>query len=55
MRFVTMAYQMGEGSATPGGLPDRFLLKAFIPLGFVLIALEGVALGHSRRHPAAAS
>ncbi|MGB7755039.1 MAG: TRAP transporter small permease subunit [Salinisphaera sp.] len=45
MRFVTMAYQMGEGSATPGGLPDRFLLKAFVPLGFALIALEGVALG----------
>ncbi|AWN16828.1 TRAP transporter small permease subunit [Salinisphaera sp. LB1] len=45
MRFVTMAYQMGEGSATPGGLPDRFLLKAFVPLGFVLIALEGMALG----------
>ncbi|MDA3919447.1 MAG: TRAP transporter small permease subunit [Salinisphaera sp.] len=45
MRFVTMAYQMGEGSATPGGLPDLFILKAFIPLGFALIALEGTALG----------
>lgn len=51
LRFVTMAYQMGEGSATPGGLPDRFLLKAFIPAGFVLIALEALALGIRRCLP----
>jgi len=32
-----------EGSADPGGLPFRFLLKASIPLGFMLLMLQGIA------------
>ncbi|WP_404326753.1 hypothetical protein [Cobetia sp. UIB-001] len=32
-----------EGSPDPGGLPYRYLLKAFIPLGFAALALQGVA------------
>ncbi|MGS0468262.1 hypothetical protein ACU8V3_14850 [Cobetia marina] len=27
----------------PGGLPYRYLLKAFIPIGFAALALQGVA------------
>ncbi|NOY61959.1 MAG: TRAP transporter small permease subunit [Gammaproteobacteria bacterium] len=41
--FVYNAYQFGESSPDPGGLPYRFLLKAAIPLGFALLALQGVA------------
>jgi len=41
--FVMQAYRMGEGSPNPGGLPHRFLLKAFIPLGFGLLGLQGFA------------
>lgn len=41
--FVYNAWQFNEGSPDPGGLPYRFLLKAAIPLGFGLLALQGVA------------
>ena len=41
--FVHQAYIMGEGSPDPGGLPHRFLLRAFIPLGFFLLALQAIA------------
>jgi len=42
--FVTQAYGWGEASPDPGGLPYRWLLKAAIPFGFVLLALQGVAM-----------
>ncbi len=41
--FVYQAYSLGEGSPDPGGLPHRFLLRAFIPLGFFLLTLQAVA------------
>lgn len=41
--FVYQAYEIGEGSPDPGGLPYRFLLKAVIPIGFTLIALQAAA------------
>ncbi|MBU4260363.1 MAG: TRAP transporter small permease subunit [Proteobacteria bacterium] len=43
--FVNSSLQMLEGSPNPGGMPYRFILKSMIPLGFLLIALQGVALG----------
>jgi len=46
--WVEMSYLRNEGSPNPGGLPYRFILKAFIPLGFSLLALQGVA--HVLRH-----
>jgi len=46
--WVEMSYMRGEGSPNPGGLPYRFLLKAIIPLGFTLLALQGLA--HALRH-----
>lgn len=41
--FVYQAYSIGEGSPDPGGLPYRFLLRSFIPLGFFLLALQALA------------
>lgn len=41
--YVLQAYHFGEGSPDPGGLPDRYLLKAFLPLGFAALACQGVA------------
>jgi TRAP-type mannitol/chloroaromatic compound transport system permease small subunit len=41
--FVYQAYAIGEGSPDPGGLPHRFLLRSFIPLGFALLALQALA------------
>ena len=43
--FVNSSLQMLEGSPDPGGLPYRFILKSMIPLAFLLIALQGVAMG----------
>ncbi|QDF95322.1 C4-dicarboxylate ABC transporter permease [Azoarcus sp. DD4] len=40
--YVMQAYDIGEGSPDPGGLPWRYLLKAFIPLGFSLLAVQGL-------------
>lgn len=42
--FVSQAYGWGEASPDPGGLPYRWLLKAMIPFGFMLLALQGVAM-----------
>ncbi|ANJ68268.1 C4-dicarboxylate ABC transporter permease [Halothiobacillus diazotrophicus] len=44
LHFVEMSYAINEGSPDPGGLPDRWLLKAFVPIGFALVALQGVAM-----------
>jgi len=44
LRFVKMSYALHEVSPDPGGLPARYLLKAFVPFGFGLVALQGVAM-----------
>jgi TRAP-type mannitol/chloroaromatic compound transport system permease small subunit len=46
--FVEQAWRIGEGSPNPGGMPWRFALKALIPIGFALLALQ--ALAHALRH-----
>jgi TRAP-type mannitol/chloroaromatic compound transport system permease small subunit len=42
--FVANAFRIGEISPDPGGLPARWILKATIPAGFVLLLLQGLAL-----------
>ncbi|HHJ80845.1 MAG TPA: TRAP transporter small permease subunit [Candidatus Tenderia electrophaga] len=42
--FVEMSFGWAESSPDPGGLPYRWLLKAMIPAGFVLLFLQGLAL-----------
>ncbi|EWY38587.1 hypothetical protein N825_12310 [Skermanella stibiiresistens SB22] len=41
--YVMLAHRLNEGSPNPGGLPWRFLLKSFIPLGFALLFIQSVA------------
>lgn len=41
--FVERSFNMGEGSANPSGLPYRYVLKAFLPVGFGLLAIQGGA------------
>ena len=45
LKFVASAFTIMEGSPDPGGIPYRWVLKACIPAGFVLVLLQGVALG----------
>ncbi|MFP4538250.1 MAG: TRAP transporter small permease subunit [Dichotomicrobium sp.] len=40
--YVSQSRAMGEGSPDPGGLPHRFVLKGFIPLGFALLGLQAL-------------
>ncbi len=42
--YVFQSYGMNESSPDPGGLPYRYLVKALIPLGFLLISIQGLAL-----------
>lgn len=41
--FVATSYQLNEISPSPGGLSHRWIIKAFIPLGFGLLALAAFA------------
>ncbi|MCJ8142228.1 TRAP transporter small permease subunit [Ancylobacter sp. A5.8] len=41
--YVMQSYRIGEGSPDPGGLPYRFILKAMIPAGFILLLLQSLA------------
>ena len=43
--FFQNSLAMGEGSPDPGGIPARYVLKFFIPLGFALLTLQGVSMG----------
>lgn len=42
--FIMQSYVRLEGSPNPGGLPLRFIPKSFVALGFVLVAIQGVAI-----------
>lgn len=41
--FVIQSYRLGEVSQAPGGLPYRWLIKAVLPAGFVLLLLAVLA------------
>ena len=41
--FVEDSYLSGEISASPGGLPGRFLIKSALPVGFLMLALAFLA------------
>jgi TRAP-type mannitol/chloroaromatic compound transport system permease small subunit len=43
LKYVEQAYVIGEKSADPGGLTHRWILKALIPVGFVLLSLQSAA------------
>ncbi|HEB51134.1 MAG TPA: TRAP transporter small permease subunit [Desulfobulbus sp.] len=42
--FVVSSYLTGEGSPDPGGIPHRWLLKACVPAGFLLLGLQGISM-----------
>ena len=41
--FVASSYALSEVSQSPGGLPLRWLIKAALPLGFVLLLLAALS------------
>lgn len=44
-KFVVNSFLIMEGSPDPGGIPFRFIVKAFIPAGFFLLLIQGISLG----------
>ena len=52
--YVLQAWDIGEVSADPGGLHYRWLLKALIPVGFAVFALQAAAQGVQAAHRIAA-
>ncbi len=42
--FVIFSYNFHEGSPNPGGLPYRFILKAAIPVGFIMVVMQGLSM-----------
>ena len=44
MGFVANSFSIMEGSPDPGGIPFRYVIKSMIPLGFVLVWLQGFSL-----------
>lgn len=41
--FLLNSFLIRETSPDPGGLPARYILKSCIPLGFILILLQGIS------------
>ena len=42
--FVERSWTLGEGSPDPGGLPARWALKALLPIAFVVLMVQFVAM-----------
>jgi len=42
-RYVGQSWRIDEGSANPGGIPLRWALKALLPVGFAVFALQALA------------
>ena len=43
--WVIVAFQVGETSLDPGGIPARFIIKAALPVGYFLMLIQGISLG----------
>ena len=42
--YVMSSFSFKESSPDPGGLPARYILKAFIPLSFTFLLLQSISL-----------
>jgi TRAP-type mannitol/chloroaromatic compound transport system permease small subunit len=53
--YVAQSWTIGEGSANPGGIDHRYIVKALIPISFALLFLQSLAqaihLVCGRRNP----
>ena len=43
IQFVVDSYLLNEVSDAPGGLPYRYVIKSALPIGFLLLALQGLS------------
>lgn len=43
LAYVNQSWSMGEGTANPGGIDYRYIIKSFVPIGFALLFLQALA------------
>jgi len=43
LAYVGQSWAIGEGTANPGGIEHRYVVKALIPIGFSLLFLQSLA------------
>lgn len=41
--YVGQSWSIGEGTANPGGIEYRYVIKAFIPVGFTLLFVQALS------------
>ena len=41
--YVLQSWNIGEGTANPGGISARYILKSLIPIGFTLFFIQSLA------------
>ncbi|MDO8877511.1 MAG: TRAP transporter small permease subunit [Pseudolabrys sp.] len=41
--YVYQSWSIGEGTANPGGIDYRYIVKALIPIGFALLLLQSLS------------
>jgi TRAP-type mannitol/chloroaromatic compound transport system permease small subunit len=41
--YVQQSWSIGEGTANPGGIDYRYVVKAIIPIGFALLLLQSLS------------
>jgi TRAP-type mannitol/chloroaromatic compound transport system permease small subunit len=41
--YVGQSWSIGEGTANPGGIDYRYIIKSLIPIGFTLLFLQSLA------------
>ena len=44
LSFVESSFSVRETSPDPGGLPARYIIKSAIPVGFLLLGLQGISV-----------
>jgi len=47
VKYTLVSWGYNEGSPEPGGLPARYLIKAFIPISFSFLLLQATAFAFS--------
>jgi TRAP-type mannitol/chloroaromatic compound transport system permease small subunit len=43
LAYVGQSWAIGEGTANPGGIDYRYIVKSLIPIGFALLFLQSLA------------
>ena len=43
--YVMQSWSIGEGSANPGGIDYRYIVKSLIPIGFALFFVQSLSAG----------